>query len=242
MATYVLVHGGFHGGWCWERLATRLRQHGHTVHHPDLPGGGHDPTPLTEIDLERLGSALNETLERCDAPPIVVGHSLGGLALTSAAEQRPELIGRLVYLAALMLPDGAAALPTIAEHDPTSEAVREGTLTVDGALGTVTIAPDRAAACFYNTCDPQDVSEALPRLTNPIALAPFVETAVVSTDRAGSIPRTFIRTLRDQVLTPGFQQHMIEACGVTDVRELDTDHSPFICDPDRTAEVLLSTP
>jgi pimeloyl-ACP methyl ester carboxylesterase len=239
MARFVLVHGGFHGGWAWERVAARLRGRGHEVHHPDLPGGGQDPTPLSEIDLERLGQALVETLRRCSEPPIVVGHSLGGLALTSAAEQRPDLIGRLVYLTALMLPNGAAVLPTLAAEDPTSEAAQEGALTVDQEHGTVTLALDRAAACFYNTCDSDDVEMALARVTNPVALMPFVQPGVATPQRAGRVPRTFIKTLRDQVLTPDFQQYMIDACGVTDVREIDTDHSPFFCAPGDLTEMLI---
>ena len=96
MATYVLVHGAWHGAWAWDEVTPLLEAEGHTVDALDLPGHGDDRSPVSEMTLE---GNVNRILERIDAagePVVLLGHSMGGMSVTQAAEHVPERISRLV--------------------------------------------------------------------------------------------------------------------------------------------------
>ncbi len=92
MSTYVLVHGAWHGSWCWEKVVPLLEQAGHQVEALDLPGHGQDKTPIREITLAAYTNRVCETLDAQAEPVILVGHSLGGMVITQAAEERPAKI------------------------------------------------------------------------------------------------------------------------------------------------------
>lgn len=108
MATYVLVHGGFHGGWCWSRVATRLRAAGHEVYTPTLTGLGERSHLLSQdIDLEtHIEDVLGVlTYEQVDGA-ILCGHSYGGLVITAVADRAPDRVASLVYVDAFVPGDG----------------------------------------------------------------------------------------------------------------------------------------
>jgi pimeloyl-ACP methyl ester carboxylesterase len=104
MATFVLVHGACHGGWCWKRVAPLLRRAGHEVYTPTLTGLGERAHLLTrDVGLDtHIQDVVNvlEYEELDDA--ILVGHSYGGIVITGAAERMPARIGHLVYLDAVV--------------------------------------------------------------------------------------------------------------------------------------------
>lgn len=79
MAVYVLVHGAWHGSWCWDKVVSGLEAAGHTAHALDLPGHGGDATPLGEISLDSYVEHVGAILTALPEPAILVGHSLGGL-------------------------------------------------------------------------------------------------------------------------------------------------------------------
>lgn len=95
MSTFVLIHGGWHGAWCWDRVAPLLEQGGHEVVSFDLPGHGEDRTPSVEVTLEGYTDRVVEALDALSEPVVLVGHSLGGTAISQAAERRPEKIEKL---------------------------------------------------------------------------------------------------------------------------------------------------
>src|SRR5713101_6473680 len=119
MSRYVLVHGAWHGSWCWEKVVPLLRQAGHQVETLDLPGHGQDRTPIHEITLATYTKRVCETLDAQAEPVILVGHSMGGIVITQVAEERPEKIATLVYLAAYLLQNGES-LSQVASVDTDS--------------------------------------------------------------------------------------------------------------------------
>jgi pimeloyl-ACP methyl ester carboxylesterase len=103
MSTYVLVHGAWHGRWCWEKVVPLLKQAGHQVEILDLPEYGQDKTLLREITLATYTKRVCETLDAQAEPVILVGHSMAGIVITQVAEERPEKIKTLVYLTAFLV-------------------------------------------------------------------------------------------------------------------------------------------
>ncbi|MBD3648667.1 MAG: alpha/beta fold hydrolase, partial [Pseudomonadales bacterium] len=78
MANFVLVHGAWHGGWCWQKVRTFLEERGHRVWTPDLPGHGDDPGDVADATLDNYVDRVVAPLDECDAPAVLVGHSSGG--------------------------------------------------------------------------------------------------------------------------------------------------------------------
>jgi pimeloyl-ACP methyl ester carboxylesterase len=114
MATYVLVGGGWLGGWCWQRVARRLREEGHDAYPVTLTGLGervHLASP--EVDLETHITDVVNLIKFEDLHDVVLlGHSYAGLVVTGGADRMPERISQLVYLDTGSLPDGTAIIET----------------------------------------------------------------------------------------------------------------------------------
>ncbi|WP_454871640.1 alpha/beta fold hydrolase [Paraburkholderia xenovorans] len=112
MATFVLVHGAWHGGWCWRDTATQLRLAGHTVFTPTLSGLGeraHQSSP--DITLETHIRDICGCLEAEELTGIILcGHSYGGCVITGVADRLPDRIRSLVYLDAFVPRDGQALI------------------------------------------------------------------------------------------------------------------------------------
>jgi len=111
---YVLVHGAFHGGWCWREIAQLLRAQGHCVFTPTLSGlaeraelAVQQPTLSTHIEEIEQFIADQQLAE-----VIIVGHSLGGVVASGVADRIPEKIRHLVFLDAHLLQSGASVLAT----------------------------------------------------------------------------------------------------------------------------------
>lgn len=113
--TYVLLHGAWHGGWCWEQVADRLRARGHRVTCPTQTGVGERSHLISDtLTLETFGQDLINHLRYEDLTNVVlVGHSFGGNALSIAAEQIPERISQLVYLDCTIFSGGMRLVDTM---------------------------------------------------------------------------------------------------------------------------------
>jgi pimeloyl-ACP methyl ester carboxylesterase len=100
MATYVLVHGGAHGGWCYQRVAGILRTAGHDVYTPTMTGVGERSHLVSaDVDLDLHIRDVASVLHYEDLRDVIlVGHSYGGMVITGVADRATDRIGRLVYL------------------------------------------------------------------------------------------------------------------------------------------------
>lgn len=106
--TYVLVHGAWHGGWCWEKVAQSLRDHGHTVTTPTCPGLGEQAHLLSkDISLTTfITSITNHILYQGLQNVVLVGSGFAGVVISGVADRIPQLIDRLVFVDAMVLPSG----------------------------------------------------------------------------------------------------------------------------------------
>ena len=113
--TFVLVHGAWHGGWCWSRVADRLRAAGHRVFTPTQTGLGERKHLLSkDITLDTFTKDIINVIEAEELNNIIlVGHSFGGLAISGVADAKPEQIRHLVYLDSLMVEGGKSPFDSL---------------------------------------------------------------------------------------------------------------------------------
>jgi pimeloyl-ACP methyl ester carboxylesterase len=237
MATFLLIHGGWHGAWCWERLTPALRRAGHRVVAPDLPGHGADETPPSPELPARYAPFVADLLRAQAEPVILVGHSSGGMVASAAAEIAPDRVAALVYLAAFLLPPGATPRDAIRPDD--GSLLREAML-VDLAAGVTIIRPEAAPAVFYADCPPDLAAWAAGRL-QPEPIVPSAGPASAANApllAAPAIPRYYVETLADQALPLPAQRRMTAAMPCRAVFSLPASHSPFLSMPDETAAIL----
>jgi pimeloyl-ACP methyl ester carboxylesterase len=227
MATFILVHGSMHGGWCWHKLVPLLEAQGHRVLAPDLPGMGEDPTPLSEVTLSTWAEFIARLSREAGEQVILVGHSRGGTVISEAAELAPQSMLGLVYLAALLLPAGQKAFEA-AVAEEARNAVEPGHGASDGL--SLRVEPAAARALFYNRASPEDAIWASARLC-PEPLAPNVVPLTVTRERWGRLPRAYIECLHDRAVPIELQRAMHAALPCDPVVTMDSDHSPFLCEP-----------
>ena len=233
MAGFVLVHGAWHGGWCWEKLTRALREAGHEVLAPDLPGHGSDRTPHAQVDLQAYSDRICEAVDSFPGDVVLVGHSLGGLTISQVAEHRPDRLRALVYLAAFVPePSGGVADTTTA----VSDGIREATsLSEDGS--SIHFDPERVRAIFYADCSEEDLALAQANLCSQPAPV-FRSALALSDDGYGRVPRDYIVCLEDMAVLPEAQRAMARQGGCRNLYSMDCSHSPFFSAPGELAKIL----
>jgi len=224
---FVLVHGGWHGAWCWQNQIEALRRRGHDAVAVELPsdevGAGVQRYAQVVADAVRAGGA-----------DVVVGHSLAGLALPLV----PELakVRALVYLAALLPQPGCSWREQLAAGRPMAEWFYENGLPRQQKddLGRSVWPPDVAADLFFHDCDPRIAADAAGRL-RPQAPTPVAETSPVR--EFPDVTTHYVACSQDRAVSVGWGAAAAARMGAT-VTHIPTSHSPFLSNPTGLAAVL----
>ena len=246
----VLVHGAWHGAWCWERVLEPLARRGIEVLTLDLPSvlheadgsaaasvadarsraalmrrapdGAASPAPA---GLAADAAAVRALIEARDGEVVLCGHSYGGMVISLAASGSAP-VARLVYLCAFV-PQAGQSLVSLggSEHAPWIEMRADGTTLPDLT---------RAAQVFYGDCDPATQSWAISRLRPQPATAFTEPVPAPAWEQCSS---SYIVCARDQAM-PAELQRTVFAPRTQDVHELDVSHSPFLSQPEALAELL----
>lgn len=234
MSTYVLVHGAWHGAWCWHKIVARLEARGHRAIAIDMPGHGIDRTPIADVTLDDIAAKIAAAVNAQEGPVVLVGHSYGGTAISQAAERCAERVRALVYVAAFLMPGGQNTFAAAAD-DP--ESLLGPMIQFAEDRRTATADPAGWRAAFYADCSDEDL--ALARvLLSPEAVAGFATPLATTPQNWGRIPRFYVECVRDKAIGISRQRQMVAALPCQKVFTLDTDHSPFFSQPDALAAIL----
>lgn len=242
MANFVLVHGAWHGAWCWRRVVDMLQAQGHRVHTVTLTGTGdrvHLLSPL--ITLETHIADVVNTLEAEELNDVVLAvHSYAGMLGTAVADRMPQRLKHLVYVDAVVPKPGESWSATHAS------ATREARLAAAQASANFSFPPpdpsvfglqdvDHAWVKRRQTVHPGHTYQA------PLAFDPA---------RVASVPRTFIDctqpalgtidVIRQRVRDPKFWDGAWQGGGGARLQELRTGHDPMISAPDALTGLLLA--
>jgi pimeloyl-ACP methyl ester carboxylesterase len=235
MATYVLVHGGGHGGWCYQRVARVLRSAGHEVYTPTLTGLGERSHLLrVGIDLDLHIRDVVAVLHYEDLRDVIlVGHSYGGMVITGVADRAAARIGRLVYLDAATPANGQSLVDVAG---PIIEAVRPSGKVVDGV--EIVLLPAPEAGRFYGVSDSDDVAWMDDRLTGHPWRC-FEQKLLLTNETAfRAIPQYHI--VCSSTVATRDPELMRRAREEGRLWEIDTGHDLMLTEPQAVADALLA--
>jgi pimeloyl-ACP methyl ester carboxylesterase len=243
MANFVLMHGAWHWGGCFQKVANELLVLGHNVAMPDLATHGFDTTPAgTVADMAQYTAPARRLIEASSEPVILLGHSMGGASCTYLGEQIPEKIAALVYLTAFLVPNGKVPndyimSETALANPKTAELMQLLSPTATGLQLDVN-KPDLIKAAFYADCTDHDIAIAM-RNNIPIqSFIPIITPAETTESRFGSLRRVFIECTEDKAIAIETQRQMQADSPGTEVLTMPTSHSPFFSAPAALARLL----
>lgn len=209
----LLVHGAWHGSWCWDRLRSVLGAAGWSTRTVDLPSAGRP------CGVHEDAQAILDELGRIEGPVVVVAHSYGGIPVTQAATQAAG-VARIVYLAAYQLDVDESLLGF------------HGAPVPDEPAGLRAV-PDDPLSMFYGDVPDADAREAAQRLV-PQSTRSFGEPPMQAGWR--TVPSAYIVCEHDQALPPRDQEALAARSG--EVHRLASSHSPFLSMPQELAALL----
>jgi pimeloyl-ACP methyl ester carboxylesterase len=240
MSPVILVHGAWHGAWCFSDLQCHLDRHGVASYALDLPGHGTSTEPPTDLfgDADHVATVIESIAARHRQRVVLVGHSYGGAVISDAL--RPgvmDSVSAVVVVAGFALNVGEAVSDIARAHRVDGLALSAAI--VAGDDGTSTLDPDLAGPALFNTTDPTITAASIARL-EPQIMANFTQRARHSPfdvpTSANRPHRVYIRCLRDQAVPVIQQDVMAERCD--QVITFDVDHCPHMSATTELAEAL----
>jgi len=226
--TFVLVHGGGHGAWCWERMIPHLSGDAVAL---DLPGRGSRPAPLEEIEVDDWVDAVVETIAELESDRIVlVGHSLAGMTLPPVADRVSERLERMIYVSCSVPAEGRTVMDMLsAEIAPLAEENRKNQV--------ASVLPEEIArSMFCSDMNSEQACFVLDRLV-PEAWSPMLEPSRLAGLERG-VAATYVKLLRDVVVPPALQDEVIANLGTVEVVEFDAGHDTMVSQPEALARLI----
>jgi pimeloyl-ACP methyl ester carboxylesterase len=234
MATFVLVHGGGHGGWCYQPVRELLHAAGHVVYTPTLTGLGERSHLMRPgVDLETHITDVVNVLHYDDLREVIlVGHSYGGMVITGIADRAADRIGKLVYLDAAN-PVNNQSLVDVS--GPVIEAVRPYGRVVDGV--ELVLFPDPEIVKLYGVTDPDDIVWMTERLTPHPWVCFEQKLRLTNEDALWKIPQYHI--VCTSTLATRDRELMENARADGRLWGIDTGHDLMITEPQFVADALV---
>jgi pimeloyl-ACP methyl ester carboxylesterase len=232
---FILVHGAWHGGWCWQGVMENLKKHGHSVEAPTMPGHLPDDD-RSGIRFDDYTSTLKNLLNQHDQPVILVGHSSAGMLLQSVASKMPEKIEHLIYNNSFVLPNGKCQFdvvpPDIAE----------------GMTAAANASPDNSVPVMEDFVlnslmagDPPELQEKLINNLVPQPLSLFTTPIDTIGYDDSQFKSTVLFCNKDVSLPEGAYIGMANVLENYDLKEIAVGHEGLFTNPDMIAKALIES-
>lgn len=228
MTLFALIHGGAHGGWCWELVVPELEARGHRAVYPDLPI--EDETAGAQEWARTVIEAIDAVTDPTDDDVVIVGHSLAGMCVPVIASQRP--VRRMVFLAAMVPQPGRVYTDYLVEN-PDALIFDAG---IDGTPGPTGLSWAAVRNGFYHDCPEPLARRAFERL-RPNAMTVFTERCPI--DQWPDTPSTYILMTNDRAVGQDWSRRVAHERLHADLIEMEGAHSPFYSQPAELTEILV---
>jgi len=233
--TYVLVHGAWHGGWCWVRVADRLRAAGHIVFTPTQTGLGERKHLMSaNITPETFTDDIANVIEAEELDDVIlVGHSFGGRPVCGVADRMPQRLRRLVFVDASLPQNGKSAF------DDTLPELREARIkAAQESSGGLSLPPPPAAV--FGVTDPDDVAWVERRMT-PHPLTTYSLPSVLKNPIGNGVPATYIRCTAPAYANTASSAEYAKSRPDWQYLEIATGHDAMVTKPAELTEMLLAS-
>ncbi len=228
---FVLVHGAWHGGWCWRDVAAVLRTAGHQVFTPTMTGLGERAHLLNaQVGLSTFiddiaAVILSEELDNV----VLVGHSFGGHVINGVADRMPQLLRQLIYLDGLVVQHGQSALSIM---PPAVQAERARTMDAEGLRMTIP-SPDQ-----FGLSDPAQLAWVMRQLT-PHPLKGYTEPLQLQHPLGNGLPKTYIAVTDPWYAPLAELRQWVRSQPDWDWHELAACHNAMVSAPLALASLLM---
>ncbi|RZI44198.1 alpha/beta hydrolase [Herbaspirillum sp. HC18] len=231
MADFVLVHGAWHGAWCWKKILPGLWSAGHRAFSVTLSGVGERAHQLSpDITLSTHADDVAAVIEAEELEQaIVVGHSYGGMVITAVADRMPQRIAHLVYLDAVVPLPGES---WSSGHPPQTQEQRRQSIASTGSI------PPADPAVFGLTGED---AEWVKRRQTPQPGGVYDDALQFDAARVAALPRTFIDCNAPALATIAVMRERVRQQPGWQVFEIATGHDPMISAPEELLRLLLIT-
>jgi pimeloyl-ACP methyl ester carboxylesterase len=238
-STIILIHGGWHGAWCWNKVMPLMKEKGLPVLAIDLPGHGADKTPTGSVTLDDCVNRVVEACNKVKGRVVLLGHSSGGVVIAQAAERlTPSKITSLIFLDAFMPLNGESVFSLVEKYQSKPDGNKGATLAESMVISpdqkSSTLNPDKVQELLYHDCSEADAAFAISKL-GAEALAPQMTPVQITDTNYGVIPKYYIlcTDARD------FDKTKI-AFNVPckKIYRLKSSHSPFFSMPESLVAIL----
>lgn len=230
---YVLIHGAWQGGWCWKFLAHELRNLGHEVSHPDLPGHGKSSFPLSEVTYDIYYQKLEEEIQQYNKQVILVAHSMSGILAAPLFDQYYDHISHLFLISAFVAQNGQSLIDIAISGGPSEI---PNLLLENEENKTQSLDIHKAKNALYHDC-PSEIADWAIRQLQPQPTQPF--TAPVNWKDSGNtkLKRTYILCEEDRDIHLTTQQNIVRdyPCRMVNIK---SGHFPFLSQPKKLAQIL----
>ena len=230
---FVLIHGAWHGAWCWEGVIKALEEAGHTAEAPTMPGHQLDDD-RSRIKFDDYVTKIIQTLNRQEAPVVLAGHSSAGFLLQSAAPKAPDKIAHLIFINAFVLPDGKRQFDLVPPE------------AAEGMTAAAQASPDNCVPVIEDFVRHQlmsgestEMQDSLIARLVPQPLALFTTPVSTREFENLTLPITVLFCKDDVSLPPGAYLAMAQGLGDFNLIEVEGGHETLFTRPEIIAGALV---
>jgi pimeloyl-ACP methyl ester carboxylesterase len=242
--TYILVHGAWHGAWCWYKVVPIMEKKGYKVLAIDLPSHGKDTTNPEEVTLKSYVNKVKEIAKNIKGQVILVGHSMSGTVISQAAEELgTEKVFKLIYLDAFLPKDGESLLSlaeliilTLPNYGKDGNVTIQQGQVMNETSTVSTFKSEIADILFYHDCNQKDKEFAHENFSRQ-SIAPLVTPVKVTDNVYGKIPKYYILCTESKDLNKAILPTRVKC---EKIIKMNTSHSPFFSKPKELAKILMT--
>lgn len=230
---FVLIHGAWHGGWCWDGVISELEKVGHTAEALTMPG--HQPgEDRSNIQFNDYIEKITANIEQQATPVVLVGHSSAGFLLQVAAPKVPDKIAQIIFINAFILQNGKCQFDLVPPEAS------------EGMTAAAKASPDNCVPVFEDfvrnmlmATEPVELQDALINRLTPQPIALFTTPVDTRDFKNLSIPKSVVLCKDDVSLPPGAFLGMAQEIGEYNLAEVEGSHEALFTTPEVVAKGIL---